>query len=126
MEAGSIHVEQAAKLPKFLQLAGDSLLHGWSEIQNLRSTFDAETAKAGWISFFMAGSIEKAAFGFNRTNTLAAALTRLAKRVKSGNCNSFEITHITTGHFLGVFRVSVAAHARHFQEVKESLVCFGQ
>jgi len=126
MEAGSIHVERSAGLPKFLHLAGDSLLKGWSAIENVRSTLEEETAKAGWISFFMAGKIEKAAFGFNRRNTLGAALRRMAKCVKSGNCNSFQIMHITTKHFLGMVHVSVAAHARHFQEEKESLVCFGQ
>ena len=127
---GSLHVEQSAQLPGFLRfggdplLIGDPLLKGWSVIGNVRSTFEAETTKAGWVSFFMAGKIEKAAFGFNRQKTLGAALTRMARLVKSGNCNSFEIIHVTTKHFLGVFRVSVAAHARHFQKIKGSPVCF--
>jgi len=122
METGSIHIERSAQLPKFLQFVGDPLLKGWSVIGNVRSTLEEETAKAGWISFFMAGRIENAAFGFNRQKTLGAALRRLAKRVKSGNCNSFEIIDVTSKQFLGVFRVSVAAHARHLQE---GLVCFG-
>jgi hypothetical protein len=126
MEAGSIHVEQSASLPDFLQLAGDALLKGWSVIGNVRSTLEAETAKAGWISFFMAGIIEKTSFGIDRQKTLGAALGRLARLVKSEHCNSFEIMHVTSQHFLGVFRVTVAAHARNLQEVKESLVCFGK
>lgn len=116
VDDGSLHVERSAQLPGFLRFSGDPLLKGWSAVGNVRSTFEAETAKAGWVSFFMAGRIEKAAFGFNRRNTLGAALTRLARRVKSANCNSFEIMHVTTKHFLGVFRVSVAAHARHLQK----------
>ncbi len=122
-DAGSIHIERGAPLPAFLQFGADPLLKGWSVVGNLRSTLEEETAKAGWISFFVAGKIEKVSFGFDRTRTLGATLRRLAKCVKSGNCNSFEITHVTSKEFLGVFRVSVTAHARHFQE---SQVCFGQ
>lgn len=125
-EAGTVHVERSAKLPAFLQFGGDPLLKGWSVLKNLRSTFDAETAKAGWISFFMAGKIEKTSFGFNRRKALGAAMRQMARRVKSENCNSFEIMHVTSKHFMGVFRVTVAAHARRLQEVKESLVCLGQ
>ena len=116
VDDGSLHVERSAQLPGFLRFGADPLLKGWSVVENVRSTFEAETTKAGWVSFFMAGKIEKASFGFNRQKTLGAALRRMARRVKSGNCNSFEIIHVTTKHFLGVFRVSVAAHARHFQE----------
>jgi hypothetical protein len=122
-EAGSIHVERSAHLPDFLRFDGDPLLEGWSIISNVRSTLDLETANAGWISFFLAGAIEKTAFGFNRQDTLKAAMRQLAKRVKSSNCNSFEITHVTGKQFLGVCRVTVVAHARNFQK---GLVCFGQ
>jgi hypothetical protein len=127
LEAGSIHVERGAHLPKFLQFGGDPLLKGWSVVRNLRSTLDAETAEAGWISFFRAGAIERAAFGFTRQKALGAVLKRLAGCVKAGNCNSFEIMAVTTKEFLGVFRVTVAAHARCLQavmEVRESPVCF--
>jgi hypothetical protein len=126
MESGSMHVEQGAPMPDFFRLAGDSLLKGWPVIGNVRSTLEAGMTQAGWISYFMAGAIEKAAFGFNRQSARGAALKRLAKQVKSANCNSFEILHITSRQFLGVFRVTVAAHARHLQQVHESLVCFGQ
>jgi hypothetical protein len=126
LEPGSIHVERSAHLPKFLQFGGDPLLQGWSVVRNLRSTLEAETAAAGWISFFMAGAIERAAFGFSRQKALGAVLKRLAGRVKAGHCNSFEIMHVTTKEFLGVFRVTVAAHARYLQQVGESQVCFGQ
>ena len=123
MQPGSIHIEQSAQLPKFLRLNSDSLLKGWSEITNVRSTLEAEATKAGWISFFMAGKVERAALGFNREKTLGAALSSLAKCVRSGHCNSFEIADVTTEQFLGVFRVTVAAHVRHLQQ---GWVCFGK
>jgi len=116
LEAGSIHVERSTRLPAFLQFGGDPLLKGWSVLRNVRSTFEAETAKAGWVCFFMAGKIDKTCFGFSRRNALGAALSRLARRVKSENCNSFEIMHVTSKDFLGVFRVTVSAHARRLQE----------
>jgi hypothetical protein len=126
MEAGSIHVERNARLPRFLRFSGDPLLQDWPVLRNVRSTLEAETMNAGWISFFMAGNIEKTSFGFNRQKTLGAAMRRLARQVKSENCNSFEIINVTSNQFLGVFRVTVAAHARHLQEARESPVCFGQ
>lgn len=130
-EAGDFHVERAARLPAFLDFGGDPiagglLLKGWSVLRNLRSTLDADTAKAGWIFFFMAGKIERTSFGVDRQKALSAALGRLARHVKSQHCNSFEIMHVTSRRFLGVFRVTIAAHARHLQDAKESLVCFGQ
>lgn len=126
IEAGSIHVERSAGLPRFLRFAADPLLKNWPVLRNLRSTLDVETANAGWISFFMAGKIEKTSFGFNFRKTLAAAMMRLAGKVKSGNCNSFEILHVTSQHFMGIFRVTVAAHARRLQAVGESPVCLGR
>ena len=131
MEAGDIHVERAARLPAFLDFGDDPfsgglLLKGWSVIRNLRSTLDAETAKAGWTFFFMAGRIEGTGFGVDREKTDRAALGRVAGHARSEHCNSFEIIHVTSKRFLGIFRVTVAAHARHLQELKESLVCFGQ
>lgn len=126
MQEGSIHVERSAVLPAFLQFDGDPFLKGWSVLRNVRSTLEAEVAKAGWICFFMAGKIEKTSFGFNRRKTLAAAMRRLAKSVKSEDCNSFEMMNVTTNKFLGLFRVTVAAHARHLQEGGGSSVCFGR
>ena len=126
MEDGSIHVERSGLLPAFLQFGGDPFLQGWSVLRNVRSTLEAETAKAGWICYFMAGKIEKSSFGFNRQNALRAAMRKLARRVKSEKCNSFEILHVTSKRFQGVFRVTVSAHARHLQKATGSLVCFGQ
>jgi hypothetical protein len=123
MDAGSIHIEQRASLPRFLQCTADPLLKGWSIVGNPRSTLEAESAKQGWICFFMAGRIEGAAFGFNRRNALGAAVRHLAKSVKSAGCNSFEVLQVSSRQFLGVYRVTVAAHARHLQK---GLVCFGQ
>jgi hypothetical protein len=116
-------METSPDLPGFLQFDGDSLLKGWSAVRNLRSTFETEIAKAGWVCFFIAGKIEKIAFGFNQQKTLGAALKQLVKSVKSGNCNSFEIVQVTTKRFLGVFRVDVAAHALRLQK---GSVFFGQ
>ena len=129
MEAGTIHVERSARLPAFLQFGVEPiagvLLKGWSVLRNVRSTLDAEILKAGWTSFFMAGKIERTSFGVDQQKTLSAALGRVARYVKSENCNGFEIMHVTTRRFLGIVRVTVAAHARRLQEINESMVCFG-
>jgi hypothetical protein len=113
--AGSIHIDAGGQLPKFLSLRTQSLLNSWPMITNVRSTFDAEIRKAGWVFFFMAGKIEKTAFGFDKRKTLHTALNRLTRSVRSQKCNSFEIMDVTSKHFLGMSSVSVSAHARHLQ-----------
>jgi hypothetical protein len=113
--AGSIHIDAGGQLPKFLSLRTQSLLNSWPAITNVRSTFEAEIRKAGWVFFFMAGKIEKTAFGFDKRKTLHTALNRLTRSVRSQKCNSFEITDVTSKHFLGMSWVSVSAHARHLQ-----------
>jgi hypothetical protein len=115
-EAGSRHFERGATLPQFLQFDGEPSLNGWGSIANSRSTFEEQLGKSGWTYFFLAGTIKTAAFGFKRQKALESALKQLATNVSSQECNSFEITDVTTRQFSGVFRVTVSAHARHFRE----------
>jgi hypothetical protein len=122
-EAGSLYVERGAAFPKFLQFDSESSLNGWASIRNVRSMIEKQINKAGWVYFFHAGKIETGAFGFDSQRALDADLNRMARSVKSQKCNSFEIMDVTTRQFPGIFRVSVSAHARHFQE---GAVCFGQ
>jgi hypothetical protein len=118
--AGCIHVEAGGLLPQFLALRSQSLLNSWPLVTNVRSTLEAEIKKAGWVFFFMAGTIEKTAFGFNKRKTLRTALNPLTRSVRSQKCNCFEIVDVTSKRFLGMSRVSVSAHARHLQK---GLVC---
>jgi hypothetical protein len=120
-EAGSRHIERGSALPQFLQFDGGPSLDGWASIGNSRSLLEEQIGNAGWSYSFLAGKIETTALGFDRPRALAAALKRLASRVKSQKCNSFEIMGVTTRLFAGVFRVSVSAHARHFKEGPVSL-----
>jgi hypothetical protein len=115
-EAGSRHFERGAALPHFLQFDSEPSSNGWASIANRRSTFEEQLGKSGWTYFFLAGRIKKSAFGFNREAALDSALKQLATTASSQKCNSFEIADVTTRQFSGVFRVSVSAHARHFQE----------
>lgn len=77
---------------------------------------------------FMKNSTEAGSIHVERSAhlPLGAAMKRSAQRVKAENGNSFESLHVTTQTFLGVFRVTVTAHARRLQEAKESMVCFGR
>ncbi len=115
-EAGSRHIERGSALPQFLQFDGGPSSDGWASIRNSRSTLEEQIGNAGWSYSFLAGKIETTALGFDRKTALGAALKRMAGSVKSRKCNSFEIMDVTTRQFAGVFRVSVSAHARHFQE----------
>ena len=103
-------------MPDWLTLRKEPSLTGWLVVCGARSTIEREIRKTGWIFFLMARKIEKTAFGFNRQKTSEAAMARLVASIKAAGCNSFEIMDIKIKSFLGLFNVSISAHARHVQK----------
>lgn len=114
--AGSILVDESARLPNTFLLQRDSDSKGWAAIQDTRSTFETAVREAGWTFFFMAGEIRATAFGFDQPKALLAAVKRLRADVRSQHCNCLEVTQVTQKSFLGVPYVRVTAHSRHLQK----------
>jgi hypothetical protein len=114
--SGTLHVERGGAFPSFLQFNNGPSLDGWGSIGNLGTALEEQMSKAGWICTFLAGKIQRTAFGFDRQKAFTAAMKKLGESVKSIHCNSFEMMDVTTKHFSGIFRVNVSAHARNFQK----------
>ncbi|MDR3700518.1 MAG: hypothetical protein P4L56_12820 [Candidatus Sulfopaludibacter sp.] len=114
--AGSVFIDESARLPNTLLLQREPHSCGWAEVTNVRSTFGKEIPDAGWTYFFMAGEIKTTVFGFDRQKALSTALSRLIANAKGQNCNSIEITQVTGSSFLKVPYVGVSAHPRHLQK----------
>jgi len=116
IKAGSILMTESAPLPHAVLVRAEPYSTGWRAITDEPSAFAKEVEQAGLTLFFMAGEIKATVFGFDRTKSLRRALARLIANVKSQNCNSIEITRITSKSFLKLPYVSVYAHARHLQK----------
>jgi hypothetical protein len=111
---GIVLVENSTLLPASFRLEADSTGTGWSQVSDngdvhqLEKTIDA----AGWNFFYMAGTIQANAFGFDKQSMLHSALQRLFKTVKRQGCNCLEIDDVATHSFWGMPYVSVSAHSR--------------
>lgn len=114
--AGSIFIDENARLPNSALLQRQPHASGWAAVTNVRSTFGKEIPDAGWTFFFMAGEIKATVFGFDREKALGTALSRLIANVKGQHCNCIEITQVTEHSFLKVPYVNVTAHPRHLQQ----------
>ena len=116
-QPGAILVENGTTLPSAVALQTSELSESWRSVAGLdRNSLDAQLEAAGWTFFYMAGVINRHAFGFNEDKRVRAAVGRVIEDVQSERCNSLEITGLTTRSFFGVPYVSVTAHARHIQD----------
>lgn len=115
---GSILIKSGTLLPNTLGLDSSLTAAGWTSVAKNLDVHQLAKAltTAGWTFFFMAGTIRRIAFGFQRQKTIAAALKSVLAAVKLQSCNCLEIDTVAMHSFLGVPYASVSAHSRHIQE----------
>jgi hypothetical protein len=115
---GSIYVEQSPFLPQALKLEGNPARPGWGLLAGSMdgAQFEKALANEGWSSFYVAGSIDATAFGFDKEKLAATALRRLIGNLKADRCNCVEIDRVMSSRLLGVASVTLVAHARRIQE----------
>jgi len=117
IKIGSILMQESTFLPYSLQFESQPYSNGWKIVRNLDGFgLEQKIRKAGWHFLYMAGEIEASAFGCDREKTLRKAVDQALAEVKSKRFNSVEITQMLEGRFLGLWQISVSAHARHVQE----------
>lgn len=114
---GAILIENGTLLPEPLTLESDSTATGWASVANHLDGRQLQTAltTAGWHFFYMAGAIKKSAFGFQKQQTIDAALKSVLAAAKLQSCNCLQIDGIALRSFLGIPYASVSAHSRHIQ-----------
>jgi len=115
---GDLLIKNGTLLPQPLGLEKDTLAAGWVSAANQvdGSQFEKALTSAGWAFFYMAGSITKRAFGFDKQKMIDAALKSVLAVAKLQKCNCLEIDGIAMHSLLGLPYVSVSAHSRHIQE----------
>lgn len=120
IERGAIFVQDNPFLPKTLHLESKTEHGGWARVANHMDGGQLETtlSAAGWTSFYLAGSIQTTAFGFDRQKTASEALRRLIVNMSVDKCNCLEIDDVTTHSWLGLPYVKLSSHARQIQEKK--------
>jgi hypothetical protein len=118
ISSGAILIKNGTLLPDTLGLEKSSGTTGWASVtRNLDGRQLATAlATAGWTYFFMAGTIRRIAFGFQKQKMIASALKSVLAAVKLQSCNCLEIDEVAMHSFLGMPYVSVSAHSRHIQE----------
>jgi hypothetical protein len=120
IERGAIFVQDNPFLPKTLYLEGKTEYGGWARVANQMNGPQLETTlnAAGWISFYLAGSIQATVFGFDRQKMASEALKRLLVNMSVDRCNCLEIDEVATHSWLGLPYLRLLSHARQIQEKK--------
>jgi len=117
IKMGTVLIEGRALLPDSLGFESEPYSNGWRIVRNLDGFgLERKIREAGWNFFYMAGEIKASVFGFDREKTLRRTVNRVLARLKSERFNSLEITQVAAGRFLGLWHMTVSAHARHVQE----------
>jgi hypothetical protein len=89
---------------------------GWARVLNLDSKgFDRRIGRAGWTLFFIAGVVEKIAFGSDQQKAAGKALKQIISTIKDRRFNCLEISEVTARRFAGFPYVKVSVHLRHIQ-----------
>ena len=116
--SGVLLIEPDAPHPRCFETEADSHPNAWLLVKQTLSPaqLEEELSARGWTFFFMAGPIRVTAFGFNRDNTIYAALQRGIKAVKEQNCNCLQIESVEMHSFLGITYVSMTVRPRHIQK----------
>jgi hypothetical protein len=109
---GTILIEEGTLLPDCLRFESEPYSNGWRCVKNLNGFgLERKIREAGWNFFHMAGEITRM-LGFDREETLRRTVNRVLARLKSERFNSLEITQVAGGRLLGLWHMTVSAHAR--------------
>ena len=111
---GTLLIDENTLLPEPMRHDSQSIGNGWARIMN-NLAFEKKLAAAGWMFFYMAGTIRANALGFERSRMIRTAVKRLLATVALENCNCLAIDHIMMRSFCGIPFVTVLAHSRHIQ-----------
>ena len=116
--SGVLLMEPNAPRPRCFEIAADSHPNAWMLIKYTLTPqqLDKELSATGWTFFFMAGPIRVTAFGFDREETVYAALKRGIKAVRQQGCNCLQIESVEMHSFLGIPSVSMSIRPRHIQK----------
>ena len=116
IELGTILVEEGTPMPDSLLVSTKPYGAGWSSVENLtRGQLGAGLEAAQWTFFYMAGKVQRTAFGFDEPSRMRRAARKVIQAVKLQHCNCLEMTQVLRKSFCGIPSVTIVAHARQIQ-----------
>jgi hypothetical protein len=116
LESGTILVEDGTPMPDSLLVSTKPYGAGWSSVENFtRGQLGAVLEAAQWTFFYMAGKIQRTAFGFDEPSRMRRAARKVIQAVQLQHCNCLEITQVRRKSFGGLPSVKLVAHARQIQ-----------
>ena len=102
IELGTILVEEGTLMPDSLLVSTKPYGAGWSSVENLtRGQLGAGLEAAQWTFFYMAGKVQRTAFGFDEPSRTRRAARKVIQAVKLQHCNCLEITQLHRKSFWG-------------------------
>lgn len=116
---GTILIHKDAAKPKCFHLEQNDYSSEWKTVKHTLNPheLERELALAGWTFFYVAGTVNSTAYGFDQPQMLRNAMKRLIRKAKQLGCNCIEIDNASIHSFLGILPyVSITAHARHIQK----------
>jgi len=117
IQAGSILIEDGARVPKFLRSESAPFSNGWRLVTSLDGHgLRRKLREAGWTFVPAAGEIKATAVGFGRQQTAHRAFKRGFAKPGNRMFNCLEITQVILKRFLGLLHVMVTARPRYLQE----------
>jgi hypothetical protein len=116
IQAGSILIGEAVRIPAFLRSESAPFSNGWRLVRHLDGHgLRRKIREAGWTFAPMAGEIKATALGFGREQTARRAVKRSCAKPGNQMFNCLEITQVVWARFLGLIRVIVTARPRCLQ-----------
>jgi len=116
IQAGSILIEDGARVPKFLRSESAPFSNGWRLVKGLDGHgLRRKIREAGWTFAPTAGEIKAAALGFRKRHTARRAVRQGFAKPGNRMFNCLEITQVVWERFLGLIRVIVTARPRCLQ-----------
>jgi hypothetical protein len=115
--SGTVLIRENTLLPVTLALQSELFLPGWRVLRDIDGyALGPKMAQAHWNFFYLAGATKAIVFGRQRPGALRRAVRQILAKRQEQDCNSLEITNVTSKSFLGIPFLSVSANSRHMQE----------
>jgi hypothetical protein len=109
-------IEVGTPMPASLVIDTQAYSSRWMSVKSEDShLLEKGINQVGWTFFFLAGSIDKTAFSWDKAAMVRRAVKRLLYELLPQNFNCLQIDGLKYSTFLGIPFVKICAHARHIQ-----------
>jgi hypothetical protein len=114
---GTILMREDTRLPEIMRVSRRVTWGGWVAIKSLDPRgLEQPLSEVGWSIDFLAGSVQKGAFGFDSEGRFDRAMRSAMKHAQTEKYNCVEFDQMIEKSILGIPYTSVSVHYRNIQE----------